>query len=65
MNYTKQQLWDWLKAERQWGDKVRQWLRAEGVSGHVLRLRRRGIADAPVLTGRAARRARRINWKRI
>jgi len=63
--HPKQSLWDWLKAERKWQDKARQWLRAEGVSEHVLKLRRRGIADPPLLTGRAARRRARKGFKRV
>jgi hypothetical protein len=52
----QQQLWDWLKAERRWQDKVRQWLRAEGVSKHVLIQRRKGHPEAPQRFNRAARR---------
>lgn len=63
VEYTKHQVWQWLKAERLWERKVRQWLRAEGVSEHVRRLRRRGIADAPIVFNRAYRR--RLGMKKL
>lgn len=63
VEYTKAQLWDWLKAERKWQDKVRQWLRAEGVSRHVLIERRRGRPEAAMRFNRATRR--RQGLKRI
>ncbi|AEJ92389.1 hypothetical protein KIV64_gp50 [Mycobacterium phage DroogsArmy] len=59
----KQKLWDWLKAERQWGDKVRQWLKAEGVPEHVLAMRRSGIYVPPPTINRASRRALRRRLK--
>ena len=62
--YTKQQVWAFLKAERKWQDKVSQWLRAEGVSGHVLSERRLGRPEQPRLLNRAARRARQRAFRR-
>ena len=62
---SKTQVWDWLKAERRWQDKVRQWLRAEGVSGLVLAQRRRGQPEAPKVWNRASRRAFQRQFKRI
>ncbi|AUV62003.1 hypothetical protein KIV63_gp41 [Mycobacterium phage SWU2] len=63
VEYTKAQVWDWLKAERKWQDKVRQWLRAEGVSKHVLAERRRGRPYPPPVINRASRRALRRRLK--
>lgn len=65
VEYTKQQVWQWLKAESFWKRKVRQWLRAEGVSRHILIERRRGRPEAPRSNNRAARRAYQRSIKRI
>lgn len=62
--YTKQQVWQFLKAEIKWRKEVRQWLRAEGVSGHVLKLRRKGQPEAPFYINRKARRAFLRNVRR-
>lgn len=64
-HYTKQQVWDWLKAERKWQDKVRQWLRAEGVSPLVLMERRRGRPEPTRVYNRATRRAMRRAFKQV
>lgn len=61
---TKQELWQWLKAERQWQDKVHQWLRVEGVNNHVLAERRLGRPEQPGSFNRAARRARKREFMR-
>lgn len=65
LRVTQRQLWAWLKAERQRADKVRQWLRAEGVSEHILKLRRAGHPEQPQRSNRAARRRMSNNWERI
>lgn len=62
---TKQGLWDWLKAERQWRDKVHQWLRAEGVPGHILSERWAGRPERPHTANRAARRRTGKSVKRV
>lgn len=56
--YSKQQVWQFLKAEAKWKRQVRQWLRAEGVPRHILIERRHGRPEAPRYNNRAARRAR-------
>jgi hypothetical protein len=53
----QQQVWDWLKAEARYAVAVKRWLRAEGVSEHVLRERRLGRPEAPRRMNRAAVRA--------
>ena len=55
--YTKQEVWQWLKAEMKWKRAVEQWLRAEGVPRHVLMERRHGRPEAPRYKNRAAKRA--------
>jgi hypothetical protein len=57
------QVWWWLKAEQKYLRAEYSRLRAQGVSEHVLRLRRRGIADSPPVLNRAYRR--RMGLKRI
>jgi len=63
--YTKQEVWQYLKAEAKWKRQVRQWLRAEGVPRHVLMERRRGRPEQPRYNNRAARRARKREFERL
>jgi len=62
---SKREVWQWLKAERQYQDKVRQWLRAEGVKPGVLMDRRMGRPEAPLHNNRAARRSRLRAFRRL
>ncbi|AJD82464.1 hypothetical protein SHEEN_46 [Mycobacterium phage Sheen] len=53
----QQKIWAWLKAERRWQDQEKRRQKHEGLSEHVLRLRRQGIYFPPPRINRASRRA--------
>ena len=56
---TKAQVWDWLKAERQWKDRVRQWLNREQYAHDPLQWQQRclGKPRPPFRVNRAYRRS--------
>lgn len=61
---TQQDLWDWLKAERLWNERLDQWLSAESVDPLTLPERRKGHPPPKALLNRATQRARKFSNRR-